>query len=65
MASCRELMLLIFSSSFAIKCKLMNVFFTSHHLYANNCTVIRYNDIKTTGKPTTYFSLFRSLSGSN
>jgi hypothetical protein len=36
---------------------------TSHYIYSNNCTIIRYNSIQTCGKPPTCFSLFRPPSG--
>ena len=32
-----------------------------HHMYSNNCTIIRYNNIQTCGKPPTYKGFFGHL----
>jgi hypothetical protein len=35
---------------------------TGHSIQSNNCTIIRYNNIKTCGSPPTCFGLFRTSS---
>ena len=34
-----------------------------HHIHANNCAVIKYNNIKTRGNPATCFGIFLPSSG--
>jgi len=35
-----------------------------HHVYSNNCTRIKYNNVQTCGKLATFFVLFVCLQGS-